>query len=56
MNRSAVIRTFTGVITLSIYGIVGALAWDTVRWLSYLMGLLALIRFALLIRQWPRSE
>ncbi len=56
MNRSAAMRSLTGLVTLFIYAMIGFISWDNLPWLTYLMGVLGVIRFVLLIRQWPRSE
>ena len=53
MKRSAAMRSFTGLITLVIYGMIGVLAWPNVPWLTYTMGVLAIVRLVLLIRQLP---
>ena len=56
MNRSAAMRSLTGLVTLFIYAMIGFIAWNSARWLTYLMGVLGLFRFVLLIRQWPTRE
>ena len=53
MNRSAIMRSFTGLITLFIYGIIGMLSWPSLPWLTYTMVVLGVIRLVLLIRQLP---
>ena len=56
MKQSAAMRTITGLITLMIYGVIGTLAWPTAAWLTYVMGVLALVRLVLLIRQLPTKQ
>jgi hypothetical protein len=53
MNRNAAMRTVTGLITLFIYAMIGTIAWPNLPWLTYLMGILGLVRLVLLVRQWP---
>ena len=46
-------RMMTGFLTIGLYLLVGASAWPTARWVSYVCGVLAAIRLVLLIRQIP---
>ena len=56
MKQNAAMRTITGLITLLIYAMIGALAWPNTAWLTYTMGVLGLIRLVLLIRQLPSRQ
>ena len=53
MTRGAFTRFVTGIITLTIYGIIGIVSWPNYPWLAYTMGVLGAIRLVLLIRQLP---
>ena len=55
MRMSPGLRTMTGFLTLGLYGLVGVAAWPATPWLTYACVVLAVIRFVLLIRQWPRK-
>ncbi|MGB0639190.1 MAG: hypothetical protein ACPGTU_07660 [Myxococcota bacterium] len=54
--RSPRMRMMTGFMTIGLYFLVGATAWPTTRWISYVCAILAAIRLVLLVRQLPSKE